>query len=155
MLKNIDYKKLIIFIVGTFLIGGFFAIFTTTNNYGNLIKPFEVPSYIFPVVWSILYLLMAISLYLVSESFTYISKTKAYTLYLYQLIANSLWTLLFFGFNLRLFSFLWIILIIVLVVLMIREFLKINKVAGYLQIPYLLWLLFAAYLNLSIYILNR
>ncbi len=154
MLKNIDYRKLIIFIIGTFLIGSFFAIFISTGSYSNLIKPFPIPSYIFPIVWTILYLLMAISLYIISESYS-INKTKAYILYLYQLIVNSLWTLLFFGLDLRLFSFLWIILLIVLVILMIIEFIKINKLAGYLQIPYLLWLLFAGYLNLSIYILNK
>lgn len=153
-MKNIDYKKLIIFIVGTILIGSFFAIFTNMNSYSELIKPsFSPPGYLFPIVWSILYILMGISLYLISESPG--NKKVAYTLYLYQLLANSLWTLLFFGFNLRLLSFFWIILIIVIVVLMIREFLKFNKTAAYLQIPYLLWLIFASVLNFSIFILNR
>ncbi len=153
-MKKIDYKKLIILIIGTIVIGSFFSLFISKNNYSSFIKPIlSPPGYIFPIVWTILYTLMGISLYLVSES--YGNKKVAYILYLYQLLANSIWTLLFFGLNLRLLSFFWIILIIILVVLMIREFLRFNKTAAYLQIPYLLWLVFASYLNLSIYLLNR
>ena len=97
---------------------------------------------------------MAISLYIVSETKN-LDIEKSYLIYIAQLIVNSLWTLLFFGLKLRLFSFIWIILLIILVIIMIKNFYDKNKLAGLLQIPYLLWLIFAGYLNLMIYILNR
>jgi tryptophan-rich sensory protein len=151
---KINYKKLIIYIIGAFLIGSIFAIFTNDNSfYKNLNKPFEVPSIIFPIVWSILYLIMAISSYIISES-NNLDNKNALKIYLIQLIINSLWTLFFFGFKLYLFSFIWIILLIIIVVIMIIKFYKINKLSGLLNIPYLLWLLFASYLNFMIYYLN-
>lgn len=155
MLKNINFRKLIIFILGTIIIGSISAIFIG-NDYEQLIKPvLSPPGYIFPIVWTMLYTLMGISLYIISETESNVNPNKAYTLYLYQLIVNSLWTVLFFGLNLTFISFLWIILLIILVILMIKEFLKINKTAAYLQIPYLIWLLFALYLNFGFYILNK
>lgn len=123
------------------------------SSYGDLNKPFDVPSIVFPIVWVILYILMGISIYIVSED-KYKDKTKAYTLYIVQLIMNSLWTLFFFGFNWYTFSAIWIVLLLIAVILMIISFFKIDKKAAYLQIPYVLWLLFALYLNVSIAILN-
>lgn len=153
---KINWKKLIFFIVITFVIGGLFSILTSQSDfYASLEKPlFSPPGILFPIVWSILYILMAISLYIVSESDS-ADKDSSYIIYIAQLVVNSLWTLLFFGFGLKLFSFLWILLLIFLVVIMIIRFYRINKVAGLFQIPYLIWLVFAAYLNLGIYILNR
>ena len=153
---KINYKKLILIILGTFLIGSFFSFFIPNSRgfYSTLEKPpLSPPGILFPIVWSILYILMGISLYIVSESET--RKEENYLIYIIQLVVNSLWTLLFFGLNLQLLSFLWILLLIVLVVVMIISFYQTNKLAGLLQIPYLIWLLFAAYLNLGIYILNR
>ena len=123
------------------------------SDYANLNKPFDVPSIVFPIVWVILYILMGISIYIISED-KYKDKTKAYTLYIVQLIMNSLWTLFFFGFNWYTFSAIWIILLLIAVILMIISFFKIDKKAAYLQIPYVLWLLFALYLNVSIAIMN-
>lgn len=153
---KINWKKLIFFVVITFVIGGLFSILTNQSDfYASLEKPpLSPPGILFPIVWSILYILMAISLYIVSESDS-VDKDSSYVIYIAQLVVNSLWTLLFFGLGLELFSFLWIIFLIVLVVIMIIRFYRINKVAGLLQIPYLIWLVFAAYLNLGIYILNR
>lgn len=153
---KINYKKLIFIIVLTFIIGGFFSFFIPNSRgfYSSLEKPpLSPPGIIFPIVWSILYILMGISLYIVSEE-NY-RKEENYLIYIIQLVVNSLWTLLFFGFNLQFLSFFWIILLIVLVITMIISFYQTNKIAGLLQIPYLLWLLFAAYLNFGIYILNR
>ena len=116
--------------------------------------PLSPSGIVFPIAWSILYLLMAISLYIVSETKS-LDIEKSYLIYIAQLIVNSLWTLLFFGLKLRLFSFIWIILLIILVIIMIKNFYDKNKLSGLLQIPYLLWLIFAGYLNLMIYILNR
>lgn len=151
---KINYKKLITFIIITFVIGSFFALFTNDTSFYNLLKkPIDIPSIVFPIVWSILYLLMAISAYLISES-NNPNKKDALRLYFIQLIVNSLWTLFFFGLKLYLFSFVWIILLIVLVSLMIYIFYKINKISGYINIPYLLWLIFASYLSYMIYYLN-
>ena len=153
---KINYKKLILIILGTFLIGGFFSFFIPNSRgfYTSLEKPaLSPPGILFPIVWTVLYILMGISLYIVSESDT--KKEENYLIYIIQLVVNSLWTLFFFGLNLQFLSFLWILFLIVLVVVMIISFYQTNKLAGLLQIPYLLWLLFAAYLNLSIYILNR
>lgn len=137
------------------LVGGLVGIITSSYiDYENLIQPsFAPPSSLFPIVWTVLYILMGISYgILKSNNLTNENTDK---IYYYQLIVNALWSIFFFIFKWRLFSFFWIILLIVLVVLMIREFYKQNKLAGLLQIPYLLWLIFAAILNLSVYFLNR
>ena len=152
---KINWKKLILIIIVTFLIGSFFALFVDSKNaYNNLNRPpLTPPAIVFPIAWSILYLLMAISYYMVCRT-DYEDKSKANFLYFTQLVVNSLWTLIAFGFNLRLLSFIWIIALFILALLMVIEFFKINKISAYLQIPYLVWLLFAGYLSLGIYILN-
>lgn len=150
---KINFKKLFICIVVTFLLGNLFTIFSmNTEFYKSLEKPFNLPSIVFPIVWSILFILMSISLYIISENKK--TETKSYILYFVQLFVNSLWTLFFFKFKLFLFSFLWIFVILFFVILMIMNFYKINKTSAYLQIPYVLWLLFAGFLNYSIYYLN-
>jgi tryptophan-rich sensory protein len=147
-------KELLILVVGTLIIGGLGAFLGDFNMYNSLIKPsFSPPSYVFPIAWTILYILMGISLYLI-----YISKSEykkeAIVLYAVQLFVNVTWTLIFFGLKLTLPALIWLMLLFALVFVMTIEFYKINKVAGLLQIPYLLWLVFAGMLNYSIYILN-
>ena len=137
------------------LIGGLVGLVTSNYiDYNNLIQPsFAPPSILFPIVWTILYTLMGVSYgILKSNSLT---NEKINTIYYLQLFVNALWSFFFFVFEWRLFSFFWILLLIVLVVLMIKEFYAKNKVAGLLQIPYLLWISFASVLNLSIYLLNK
>lgn len=153
---KINWKKLIIIILVTFLIGGFFSFFTMNNmdTFKELAKPIDVPAVVFPIVWSILYLLMSISYYIVSNSNSKY-KDEAKTAYIVQLIINSLWSLIFFGFEAYLLAFIWIIILLISVIIMIVNFYKVNKTAAYLQIPYVLWIIFAGYLNLGIYLLNR
>lgn len=149
-------KRLVISILIPLLIGGLSALLTSNgmDAYKLLEKPaLAPPAIVFPIVWSVLFILMGISSYLVYNSNN--DDDKALTLYGAQLIFNFFWTIIFFGLKLRLLAFIWLIILIVLVILMIREFYKINKTSAYLQIPYLVWLLFAAYLNIAIYILNR
>lgn len=118
--------------------------------------PLSPPSWLFPVVWTILYILMGISSYLIKTADADPeAKSNALTLYNYQLIVNFLWPIFFFNFGWYLFSFFWLLLLWVLVILMIRQFDKISKTAAYLNIPYLLWLTFAAYLNFGVWWLNR
>jgi len=126
----------------------------SSSGFEALIKPpFTPPAFVFPIVWTILYILMGISSYMIYTS-NNDNKTSALIIYLVQLGLNSLWTLFFFQYELLLFSFWWIILITILVIIMICLFYEIKPIAAYLQIPYLLWLVFAAILNYSIYLIN-
>lgn len=149
-------KKLLTYIFVTIIIGSFFTLFimNSFDYYDEIIKPiFSPPDIVFPIVWTILYIIMGVSIYLISESKNY-DKDKSYLLYIGQLFVNSIWPLFFFKFNLLFISFLIILLLIYLVIRMILEFYKLNKIAAYLQIPYLLWIIFATYLNLAIFLLN-
>lgn len=126
----------------------------SSNGFDQIIQPaFAPPAIVFPIVWTILYTLMGISSYIICTSKSE-NKNKALLFYGIQLILNSLWTFFFFRLNWFLFSFLWIILILFFVILMVKEFYKINKTAAFLQIPYIIWLVFAGILNFSIYLLN-
>ena len=154
-MKNI--KALVINLAISLGVGGISALLTSNSKelYAELIKPpFSPPGWIFGVVWPALFLLMGISAFLVLQSNDPLKKT-ALTIYGIQLAANMAWSLLFFGAKAFLFAFFWLILLIFLVVSMLRLFYNANRIAGILQIPYVLWLLFAAYLNLGIYMLNR
>ena len=136
--------------VGSFsaLISGNMALYSTIN------KPaFRPPSIVFPIVWTILYVLMGISSYIIYSSDS-ADKTRALKIYALQLFFNFCWNILFFRYNLYLLSFLWLVILIVLICIMIKDFYKINPAAAYLQIPYLLWCIFAAFLNFSIYTMN-
>lgn len=156
MKMKINWKRLIIITIITFVVGSFFSLFTMNNMeaFKELDKPIDVPGIIFPIVWGILYLLMSISCYLITESKDE-GKEKAITIYGIQLLINSVWSLIFFGFETYLFAFIWLLLLLVSVIIMIKEFYKIDKRAAYLNIPYVLWIIFAGYLNLGIYLLNR
>ena len=148
---KINIKLLIFCIIITFFIGSFFSLFTSPAMYENLNKSIAVPKIVFPVVWSILYLLMSISLYLIIQK----SKNNtAIQLYFTQLIFNSLWTLIFFGFKLYFLSFIWILILTIMIVIMTYEFYHLSKIASFINIPYLLWVIFASYLNLTILLLN-
>ncbi len=125
------------------------------KEFNSLIKPIlSPPGFLFPIVWTILYVLMGISSYLIYKENDYHSNC-CLKIYGINLFMNFLWTPIFFGLNLRLFALIWIILLDVVVIYMIICFYKVNKKAAYLQIPYFIWCLFATYLNLSIYLLNR
>ena len=104
-------------------------------------------------MWTILYVLMGIS-YGILESNKLVDK-KINIIYYLQLFVNAMWSILFFVLKLRLFSFIWILILDILVAIMIISFYKKNKVAGLLQIPYIIWIIFASYLNIAIYILNK
>lgn len=127
----------------------------TQQLYGQINRPaLAPPAFVFPIVWTILYLLMGYSAYRISTS-DHPDKAPAMKLYYLQLAFNILWSTIFFRFEWFLFAFVWLIALIILVIQMIRQFAKIDKLAAYLQIPYLLWLLFAGYLNFMVYYLNK
>ena len=142
-------KKFIIILLITFGIALLPTIFIKFDT-DSLVKPLLFPPKIlFPIVWTILYFLMSISLYLSSKY-----NKNLYKVYGIQLILNSLWSPLFFMFKTYLFSTIELLILIIFVAIMIKEMKLENKLSAYLQIPYFIWLLFALYLNVSIYILN-
>lgn len=136
------------------LIGGIVGFIISPHiDYNVLNKPpLAPPSILFPIAWSIIYLLMGISYFILkkrNQDTEQISK-----IYYTQLFVNALWSIFFFFLKWRFFSILWIILLDILVILMIRSFYQKEKVSAYLNIPYLLWILFATYLTIGIYVLN-
>lgn len=153
---KINWKRLIIITIITFVVGSFFSLITMNNmdTFKELEKPINVPAVLFPIVWSILFILMSISCYIVTQSNDK-NKDKAIIWYGVQLVINSLWSLIFFGFGAYLFAFIWIILLLITVIIMVAKFYNVDKKAAYLNIPYILWILFAGYLNFGIYLLNR
>ncbi len=153
---KINWKRLIIITLITFVVGSFFSLITMNNmdTFKELSKPINVPGILFPIVWSILYLLMSISCYLITESKDN-NKDSAILIYAIALIINSVWSLIFFGFGAYLFAFIWIILLLIMVIIMVVKFYKIDRRSAYLNIPYILWIIFAGYLNFGIYLLNR
>lgn len=142
-------KKFIIILVFTFLVGTFPSWFIKPSIDVLALPPFYPPTILFPIVWTILYILMSISLYLASKN-----TNSVYQIYIAQIIVNSLWTVIFFGLRLFTFGYLWIILLITLVIIMMYKFYKQNKISMYLLIPYLIWLFIALYLNIGIAVLN-
>ena len=148
-------KNLIISLLISLGVGGLSALVTggSMDTYMSLVKPpLAPPSILFPIVWAILFILMGISSYMVYESGDDNGSLKTYLL---QLGINFVWPILFFVLKNMLLSLIWIILLDIVVIIMIRKFYKVNKTAAYLQIPYLIWILFATYLNFGFYILNR
>ena len=152
---KIDYKSLLFSILIPVFLGSIIGFLTaSSNNYYELILPsFAPPAWVFPIVWTILYILMGVSYGLLVQNGQ--ESEDISSIYYLQLFVNLLWPLFFFVLQWRLFAFFWLLLLIGLVIVMIIRFYRNHKGAGLLQIPYLLWLLFAAYLNLSIYILNE
>ena len=123
-------------------------------DYNSLKQPpLAPPSTLFPIVWTILYILMGVS-YGILKSNNLTNQDIDFIYYL-QLGVNALWSVFYFVFKWRLFAFIWIILLAVLVIIMIKKFYDANKTAGLLQIPYLVWIVFASYLNIATYLLNR
>lgn len=156
--KKVNYKMLALYIILALAAGGIGALLGgKMDHFETINKPwFSPPAILFPIVWTILYILMGISSYLICSNKTDEKfKKRAGTIYIIQLIVNSLWTLFFFRLKWYLFAFIWLLLLILLVVIMIFKFYNIKPLAGYLQIPYILWISFAAILNFAIYNLNK
>ncbi len=154
---RIDWKKLLICIAIPLAVGGLSALFTAGNMklFEEINKPpLSPPGWLFPVVWTILYVLMGIALYLVVMTKTRENKTPAIISFGVQLFFNFFWSIIFFNAQAYLFAFIWLILLWVAIVVNIYLFNKINSTSAKLLIPYLVWVTFAGYLNLGIYILN-
>ena len=125
------------------------------KSFDSLNKPpLSPPAWLFPIAWSILYVLMGIASYLVSVSDKEARAKTALTVYGIQLFFNFFWSIIFFSFEAYLLAFIWLVLLWILIIVTAYLFYGINKTAGYLMIPYILWVTFAGYLNLAIYLLN-
>ena len=147
-------RDIIIAILIPNIVGLIGVLIGNPSSFENIVKPdFAPPAILFPIVWTILFTLMGISSYLIYKS-NDLEKDKALLIYIVQLIINGVWSFFFFNQNWFLFSFIWIILLIIVVIIIIYQFFKINKTAALLQIPYLLWLIFASILSYNIYLLN-
>lgn len=156
--KKINKKLLAICIAIPLVVGAISALLTKDSMmiFQTVKKPpLSPPGWLFPVVWTILYTFMGVASYpvLTSEG-TMEEKSQSISVYFYQLLVNFLWSTWFFNLQWYVFAFFWLILLWVLIFVTLVRFYRLSKPAGYLMIPYLLWVTFAGYLNLGIALLN-
>ena len=139
------------------VVGSVFTFPSIASWYKFLEKPFfSPPNWIFGPVWTILYTLMGIALFLVWRKGLADKAVKgAVVIFLVHLAANSLWSVIFFGLHNLLLAFLEILILWLLIVIVTAKFYKINKTAAYLLVPYILWVSFASVLNFSVWWLNK
>lgn len=153
-------KPFIISIVIALAVGGVSSLLTRNNMdiYNEVIMPpLSPPSALFPIVWTILFILMGISsaLVYVNRSQNPDAASEGLVYYAISLFFNFMWSIIFFNFRSFLFAFIWLLILWVLIILTIRKYAEVSPLAAYLQVPYFLWVTFAAYLNFGIYYLNR
>ncbi|HIQ57823.1 MAG TPA: tryptophan-rich sensory protein [Candidatus Merdivicinus intestinavium] len=145
------------FIAGTLLVGALagYLISGSMGFYESLNKPpLSPPGKVFPAVWSVLYILMGIGAARVFLSGKE-GRKAALVLYGVQLLFNFCWSLLFFNARMFLAAFLWLIVLLALIATMFAVFRRLDRAAGWMQLPYLLWVAFAGYLNCAVWLLNR
>ena len=154
MTKN-KYLSLLILLLVTFIapvIGSYVTSVFKEPWYSEIIQPsFNPPSWVFPPVWSTLYVMMSIAIWRVWTTFF---NSRILKLYFFHLFFNSIWSIIFFGFHQIGLALINIILILFFIIILMREYLKIDKLSFYLMIPYFLWSSFAFVLNASILFLN-
>jgi len=153
----VKWKELFVSIAISLGVGALAGYLTkdSMSMYQELLKPpLTPPGWIFPVVWTILFILMGISAYMIYVSDSK-EKVQALQIYAIQLMLNFIWSLVFFNMQAYLLAFVILILLWISIIAMIKTFNQINPIAGKLQVPYLLWVTFAGYLNLAIYFLNK
>ena len=157
------WKKVKPYVVSVALalgVGGL-AAFITRNDMDVykviVLPPLAPPSVLFPIVWTILYVLMGIGAALIylERGNKQSAARDALSVYGINLILNFMWSVLFFKFRVFLFAFFWLLALLATIIKMILDFKKIKPIAGYLQIPYAFWVAFAGYLNFAIWWLNR
>lgn len=157
MLKKI--KPYIVSVIIALAVGGLSALFTMENMdlYSTINKPvIAPPAIVFPIVWTILYVLMGISsanVY-VNREVNEKAASKGLWVYAASLIVNFFWSIIFFNMREFVFAFIWLILLLILVIVTIINYKKVKPLAAYLQIPYIIWLFFAGLLNILIVYIN-
>ena len=155
---KIQWKTLLICVAIPLAVGGLAGLLSRGGMevFASLEKPpLSPPGWLFPVVWTVLYVLMGIASYLVFTSGAD-RKTVGSALRVYgvQLVVNFLWPIFFFNFGWYLFSFIWLLLLLLLILITFARFWKISIPAACLLIPYLIWVVFAGYLNLGVALLD-
>ena len=155
------WKKIKPYVISVALalgVGGLSALLTSGNMdlYSEIVQPpLAPPPWLFPVVWTVLFILMGISSAMIFTSDApKRDVNNALTVYGINLFLNFFWSIIFFNMRAYFFAFIWLIALWITILVMIIKFIKIKPLAGYIQIPYLIWVTFAGYLNLAIYILN-
>lgn len=152
------YLICIALIISPILIGIASSILTMDmmKEYSSLNKPFLAPpTIVFPIAWTILYLLMGIAAAMIYSKEEYSEyRTVGLTLHMTQLILNFFWSIIFFNMKKYVFAFIWLVILWLIVFSMINNYKKISKTAFLLNVPYIVWLTFAGYLNLAVAILN-
>ena len=154
---KIQWDKLLKSIALPLAVGGASALISmgAMQSFGSLNQPpLSPPAWLFPIVWSVLYVLMGIAAYLITVSDKPARAKTAMTVCEVQLFFNFFWSIIFFNLEAYLFAFIWLIVLWVLIIVTAVLFFGINKAAATLMIPYILWVTFAAYLNFAIYLLN-
>ena len=155
---NSNLKQLIKCILFPLLLGALSAFLSRKGilAFPLLNKPaLTPPAIVFPIVWTILYITMGISCYLIRRAkVDKATKAEAFLLYYLQLAINFFWPILFFRFQAYFFSFIWLLFLWAILWMTIQSFYEIRKSAGLILIPYLLWVSFAGYLNLAISLMN-
>ncbi len=154
-MKPINLKRLIIAILIPEAVGGLSALLSGSmgDSYGSYNQPpLSPPAILFPIAWTILYALMGIASYIVYEEAK--NKNDGLLFYGLQLLVNFLWPIIFFRFEAYWFAVAVIIILVALVIITMVKFREVSKVAFWLMVPYILWLLFATYLNIGVAILN-
>jgi len=156
---KINWKKLVAAIIicqGTGLLAGLATASSVSSWYTTLDKPgFTPPNWLFAPVWTTLYFLMAIAAYLIWQKGIKTHGIKnALLVFLLQLLLNGLWSIFFFGLRSPILGLIDILALIIVLILTIVKFYKIHKVAAYLLVPYLVWVLYATALNVAIVVLN-
>ncbi|MBQ7637765.1 MAG: tryptophan-rich sensory protein [Clostridia bacterium] len=153
---KIQWKKLILSVLIPLAVGGVSALLTRKGmeSFATIIKPpLSPPAWLFPVAWTILYILMGTACYFVWTA----RKKEPNAMFYYgiQLFFNFFWSIIFFGIKNYLFAFIWLLPLLAAVIITTVKFGKTDRKAGYMMIPYVLWVTFAGYLNFGIYLLNR
>jgi tryptophan-rich sensory protein len=156
--KKIKWKPLLV-CVAIPVLAGIVSGFLTRGGMGtfeNLYKPpLAPPGWVFPVVWTVLFVLMGVASYLVlTADAPQEQKSKALKVYAAQLVFNFCWSIIFFNMRQYFFAFVWLVILWALILAAAILFARVSKPAAYLMIPYLLWVTFAGYLNFAIYLLN-
>lgn len=158
-MKRNTWKPYLYWILFTEAVGGLSGWLTRegTKIYNATVTqpPLSPPSFVFPIVWAILFALMGIGVTRVSLAPSSGGRSRSLLIYLVQLGFNFLWSILFFNYQAFGLALIWLLLLWLLIIWMILSFWKVDRPAALLQIPYLLWVSFAAYLNYSVWMLNR
>ncbi len=157
-MMKIHWKRLLLCLGIPLAVGGLSALISGggMQDFAALKQPpLSPPGWLFPVAWTILYLLMGLASYLVLEADASPRRQReAIAAYGLQLAVNFFWSIIFFNFKAYLFAFLWLLLLWGLILLTLVRFARIFPTAGWLLLPYLLWVTFAGYLNFGVYLLN-